>query len=192
MPAPVLGRRSRAADNSKLTGTDPLLEELHLKIWNKKELRPTLFQEVEITRAHYDALQNKLNGKHPDRDSRMYDGLGHDVLSDKLDILKAVFPVDNNLDRVDDNDNEVDAEINLLFSFTLRYLDLSTLKLGNESDRFPLSFFLRQEYDHISELINENPHKGTGSVIVSDQPGLPVSQRLTSLADIKARPCIST
>jgi hypothetical protein len=54
-----------------------------------------------------------------------YDGRSHDVLSDRLDILKPTTPAealsprhpDNNEDRVDDDDdletsNEVDSEIN--------------------------------------------------------------------------------
>ena len=64
--------------------------------------------------------------KYPYLNSRTYYGVGHDVLSDKLDILRAAFPVDKNLDRLDDNDNEVDAEINLLFPFTQVFRSVSS------------------------------------------------------------------
>jgi len=36
------------------------LEEVHSKIWNKKELEPELFRKVEITQAHYTELQKRL------------------------------------------------------------------------------------------------------------------------------------
>jgi hypothetical protein len=164
--------------------SDPWLEELHSTIWNREDLKPTLFRKVEVTRVHYDALQDSLNRKYPDRDLAQYDAIGHDVLSDKLDILKPTTPAealslrhpDDNEDRVGDDDdleasNEDDSEINSFFPFTLSYLDLSTLELKHKSYRFPLAFFLRQEYDHISKLINEHPQNSRGSVIISGQPG---------------------
>jgi hypothetical protein len=161
----------------------PWLEELHSKIWNREDLKPTLFRKVEVTRAHYDVLQDSLNRKYPDRTFAQYNGLSHNVLGDKLDILKSTPPEalspqhpDHSEDRVDDDDDlgasdEDDSEINSLFPFTLSYLDLSILELENMSDRFPLPLFLRQEYDHISNLINGHPRNGKGSVIVSGQPG---------------------
>ena len=148
------------------------------------DLAPKLFREVEVTRAHYDELQDRLNRKHPDRNSKQYDG--GLVLSDKLDILeRTAFPEallpqhsDHSEDRVDDDGVEAgsgngsDFEIDSFFPFTLRYLDLSALELKHRSDRFPLPLFRRQEYDNISELINENSSKNSyGSVMVSGQPG---------------------
>jgi hypothetical protein len=128
--------------------------------------------------------KDSLNRKYSDRDLEEYDGSSHDVLSDKLDILKPTIPAealsprhsDNNEDRVDDGDdleasNEVNSEISLFFPFTLSYLDLSTLELKNKSDRFPLPLFLRQEYD-ISEPIRKRPRNSKSSVIVSGQPGM--------------------
>jgi hypothetical protein len=153
------------------------LEELYSKIWNRGDLKPTLFREVEVTRAYYDALQNRLNQKYPDRGTKEYDGRTHDVLNDKLDILKrtTLAEAENHKDRVDDDhgleaSDEDDFEINSCFPFTLRYLDLSILGLENESDRFPLVLFRRQEYDHISNLIWKDPF-GLTVVIVSGQPG---------------------
>jgi hypothetical protein len=151
------------------------LKELYSKTWNLSDLRPTLFRTVEVTRAHYDKLQDSLNRKYPNRGSVKYDGRRHNVLSDKFDILRLAIPaealpprlLDNNEDRVDDDD----FEINSCFPFTLRYLDLSTLKLKNKSDRFPSPLFLRQEYDHISGLLDDGPQDSTGSTIVSGQPG---------------------
>jgi hypothetical protein len=154
---------------------EPWLKELHSKIWNRGDLKPTLFRTVEVTRAHYDELQDRLNRKYPNRDSDKYDGSFNNVLNDKLDILKlataaeALSPrlVDNDENRADDDDDE----INSFFPFTLTYLDLSTLELENMSFRIPLPLFIRQEYDHISRLINECPQSGLGSVIVSGEPG---------------------
>ena len=147
----------------------PWLKELYKKTWNKDAA--ALFRQVEVTRAHYDALQNNLNKKYPDRgsDSETYDGDRNDVLSDKLRILAA--PVHNNLDRVDDADNTDDDEINSLFPSTLKYLDLSTLQLEYQSNRFPPIIFLREEYNYISELIKKRPSNGRGSVVLSGQHG---------------------
>ena len=145
------------------------LTDMYERIWNNPAAKSILLREVEVTRAHYHALQNNLNKKYPGRDSETYDGLGHDVLSDKLRILAA--PVHNNLDRVDDADNSDDDEINSLFPFTLKYLDLSTLQLENESNRFPPIIFLREDYYHISELIKKRPLNGLGSVVLSGQHG---------------------
>ena len=171
-------------DSTLLQHPLPWLKELHSKIWNREDLKPTLFRKVEVTRAHYDALQDRLNRKYPDRDFEHHNDRCYDVLSDKLDILKLTTPAealsprhpDNNEDRVDDDDdmeasNEDDSEINSFFPFNLSYLDLSTLELKNKSHRIPLPLFIRHEYDHISKLINKRPRNGTGSVIISGQPG---------------------
>jgi hypothetical protein len=162
----------------------PWLEELHSRIWSREDLEQTLFRQVEVTRAHYDELQDSLNLKYPDRDSEEYNGDGHYVISDKLDILKRTIPAeassprhtDNNEDRVDDDDdmeasNEDDFEINSFFPFTLKYLDLSCLELENKSARLPSPLFRREEYDDISNLIKNKSQDGRGSVIVSGQPG---------------------
>jgi len=103
---------------------------------------------VEVTRAHYNALQDSLNRKYPDRVFEQYDGSFHDVLSDKLDIRKpttsaeALSPrhPDNNEGRADDDgdleaSNEDDSEIYSFFPCTLSYLDLSTPELENQSYR---------------------------------------------------------
>ena len=37
--------------------------------------------------------------------------------------------------------------------------------------RLPLPLFLRQEYDHISALIETRPRNGQGSVVITGQPG---------------------
>jgi hypothetical protein len=73
LSAPVLGKRSRATDDPKLTDL-PWLEEVHSKIWNRKDLRPQLFRNVDVTQAHYAALQKRLKELHSDRDSPDYDG----------------------------------------------------------------------------------------------------------------------
>ena len=137
-----------------------------------------------VTKAHYDELEKRLREQHPDRYLPEYDGAQHDVLSIKLDVLRLVFPAnafsprhpDNNEDQVDDGDhlaarNEDGSEISSLFPFALNFLDLSTLCLKDAPDRLPYPLFLREEYDHLSALIEKRPRSRNGSVIVSGQPG---------------------
>ena len=64
------------------------LTDLHTNIWKRGDLKPRLFRKVKVTRAHYDALQDNLKWKYLDRDLARYDGRSHQVLRDKLDILK--------------------------------------------------------------------------------------------------------
>ena len=165
-----------------LSALPPWLSELHSKIWDREDLKPILFRKVRVTQAHYDALQDSLNRKYPNRDLAQYDGEGRHVLSDKLDILNWTTPTEalsphhtnNNEDRAD-NDEEIKKgdsfEFESLFPFTLSFLDLSTLELKNTSDCFPSPLFIREEYNHISKLIDKYPQDGSGSVIVSGQPG---------------------
>jgi len=206
---PVLGKRSRAADDSKLTDL-PWLKEFHAKIWDRKRLKPQLFRKVEVTQAHYAALQKNLKKLYSDRDSPDYDSHCNDVLSVKLNLLRSLPPADPLLkqhpdDNDDDDDddsegsNEDDPEIKSLFPSILSFLDLSTLRLKDHiPSRLPLPLLLRQEYDDISKLIKERPQNSGGSVIVSGQPGtgeflFSLSHRvLTSLVGTKARPRIST
>ena len=177
----------------------PWLEEVHSKIWGRNDLEPELFRTVEVTRAHYDELQRRLKEQHPDRDTPTYDGRKHDVRSVKLDELRLVFPAansprhpDDNEDRVDDDDvpeasdddesgmdvdepeasNDGGSTADTIFPFTLCFLDLSTLGLrARVSHRLPSPLFLREEYNHISRLIEDEPVNSHGSVIVSGQPG---------------------
>jgi len=210
LSAPVLGKRSRAAYHPEFTDL-PWLEEVRSKIWNRNDLRPQLFRKLEVTQVHYIALQERLKELHPDRDSPDYDGTKPDVLRVKLDFLRSLTPAealslphpDDNVDDDDDSEasNEGDREIKSLFPSLLSFLDLSTLELReNMPDRLPLPLLLRQEYKHISELIKKESPSSGRSVIVSGQPGmgeflvsgLPASQDLTNIANIKARPPIFT
>jgi hypothetical protein len=164
----------------------PWLRELYKSIWDRKDLVPNHFRQAEVTRAHYDALQAKLNQKYADRDSAQYDSTRDLVVKDKLDILaEALHPDKDNSkihlnpdeeeDQVVDVDNpeatEGNFKIDALFPFTFRYLDLSSLGLKAWTSRFPLPLLIRKEYDHITELIDERPETASGSVIVSGQPG---------------------
>jgi len=68
--------------------------------------------------------------------------------------------------------NDGGSETNTIFPSTLHFLDLSILRLkAHISDRLPLPLLLRQEYDYISTLIENEPRNLYGSVIVSGQPG---------------------
>jgi len=171
-------KRRRLADNPG----PPWLEEVHSKIWNRKELEPELFRKVKVTQVHYTQLQTRLEAQHPDRNLPKYDGKKHDVSSVKVDFLRSITPSfprhhDNDEVQVDDDDdseasNEDRFEIDSFFPCTLRFLDLSTLNLKKHAPtHVPMPLFLRQEYDRISTLIKEEPRNGQGSVIVSGQPG---------------------
>ena len=119
--------------------------EIHSKIWGRKDLIPQLFRTVEVTQAHYTALQKRLKVLHSDRDSPDYDGSKPDVLRVKLDFLRSLTPAEalshpDDNDRVDDDDgseariedddpDKDDPEFKSLFPFILSFLDLSTLGL---------------------------------------------------------------
>ena len=169
LSAQVLGKRSRAADEPNLSDL-PWLKEIHSKLWNRDDLRPELFRTVEVTQAHYTALQDRLKKLHSDRDSPGYNGIKSDVLRVKLDFLRSFTPISPVPEASDKDD---DPEIGSLFPYTLKFLDLSTLKLKESAgQRFPLPLLLRQEYEDISELIKTLPQNSGGSVIVSGQPGI--------------------
>jgi hypothetical protein len=78
---------------------------------------------------------------------------------------------DQVVDLDDPEATEGDFKIDALFPSTFRYLDLSSLGLEAPTSRFPLPLLLREEYDHITRLIDEGPIAGSNSVIVSGQPG---------------------
>ena len=163
-------KRQRLADDS-----GPIwLEELHSKIWDKRELGPELFRTVTVTYAHFTQLQERLKQQHPDRDSPQYDGSLHNVQSVKLNFLQSIIALSP---RADDGDgsgasSENGPEIGLLFPFNLSFLDLSSLGLKKTCPtHIHLPLFLRQEYDHISTLIQKRPRNYQGTVIVSGQPG---------------------
>jgi hypothetical protein len=152
---------------------------------------------VKVTRAHYDELEKRLNEQHPYRNLPDYNGAKNDVQSIKLDVLRSTFPEqlrhpDSNEDRVHDDDDpeaideggsemhvddpeaidEDGSPIKTIPSFTLNFLDLSSLNLKEEPPKgLPLTIFLRREYDHISALIEKRPRNGQGSVVVSGPPG---------------------
>ena len=168
------------------------LEEVHSKIWNRKELEPELFRKVKVTQAHYTQLQMRLEAQHPDRDLPEYDGKDNDVLSVKLDFLRSIPPLFSHHPDNDDDDseasNEDPFEIDSFFPRTLNFFDMSTLSLKNNLPAYiPMPLFLRQEYNYISTLIEKEPRRNVNSVIVSGQPGtgevlvsLSVTQGLTS------------
>ena len=196
-----VGLPSRSYDTDSDSDDLPWLREVHSRIWNREELRPQLFRDVLVTQSHYDALQERLEEVHPDRDSPRYDGRKFDVQRIKHDILQFFTPAetlsprlpDNNRvrgvedvrNRGDDEDEDEDEdvrEIQSLFPSSLRFLDLSSLGLKKMlTPRFPSPLYLRQEYKVLSDLINEQPQNGRGSVMVSGQPG--TGEFLVSLSD---------
>jgi hypothetical protein len=166
---------------------EPWLYEVHSKIWGHQDLQSENFRKVEVTAAHYDALQKRLREQHPDRDSPNYDG-SNDVLSIKLEILNQTMPasalspfvqrahsgnkqilVQNDEDL--ESDGNDDAEFSSFLPATLKFLDLSSLKLQNELTRLFLPLFIREEYSLISQLLKKKSKNSSGSAIVSGQPG---------------------
>ena len=133
-----------------------------------------------VTRADYDALQNRLKEKYSDRDSPDYDGNKPDVLRVKLNFLLSLTQAEA-LSPRDPDDNgdpeareEDDTVLDSLFPSLLSFLDLSTLNLKEKKPpRLPLPLLLRKEYEDISDLliIKTYPQNNGGSVIVSGQPG---------------------
>jgi hypothetical protein len=87
--APVLGKRSRYSDGPKHTHL-AWLNEIHRNIWNQQSRRSELFREVNVTKADYTALQDRLKKLHSDRDEPDYDGSKDDVLSEKLNFLRPL------------------------------------------------------------------------------------------------------
>ena len=173
LSAPVLGKRSHAADDPQSTNL-AWLREVHSEIWNKKGRRSELFRKVTVTQADYAELQERLKVQHPDRDSPDYRS-DESVLSVKLKFLLSLTPEALSPDDDDNSEasNEDDAVLKSLFPSHLRFLDLSTLGLeAKVTGRFPLPLLLRQEYEDISELIKNEPQSSAGSVIISGQPGM--------------------
>ena len=185
------------------------LEGLRFNLWNKKDLEKEIFREVVVTKAHYVELERRLGEQYPDRDLPGYDGSVHDVRTIKHDVLDldiSALPQypDDNVDQVDhslEEGKEDVSDTNSLFPFTLKFLDLSTLDLKHMPQRLPYPLYIRNEYDDISNLIEDpsRPPTKYRSVILSGQPGtgeiLQLRPYLTGsnqLADIKARPRICT
>jgi hypothetical protein len=65
------------------------LNKLHSEIWNRQDLKPKLFRKVEVTRAHYDALEDRLNQKYKICGDKWYHAKSNNVLSEKLAILET-------------------------------------------------------------------------------------------------------
>jgi hypothetical protein len=174
---PVLGKGSHAAGDTVLNDL-AWLRELHSKIWHQKDRRPQLFRAVEVTQAHYAALQERLKERYPDRNSPDYYGNKPDVLSVKLDFLQSLTSADALSPRHSDGSHDPetsneDDETQLPFPCLLGFLDLSTLKLKHKAPaRLPSPLLLRQEYNYMSWLIGKRASNSGGSVIVSGQPGI--------------------
>ena len=100
---------------------------------------------------------------------------GDNVLSEKLKFLWSLSACPNDEDT-EASDNDVDMDSSRdddpeIFPFAFKFLDLSTLNLETISNRFPPQLLLREEYDHLSRLMDKGPPSGLNSFIVSGQPG---------------------
>jgi hypothetical protein len=179
-----IAKRCHLDEAQSLDNDVSWLRDLYKSIWGHKDLKPNHFWQVKVTRAHYDALQAKLNQKYTDCDSAQYDSIHDLVIKDKLDILAEALPPNKDNSKIhlnpDNEEDQVDVDnleategkfkIDALFPSTLQYLDLSSLSL-KETSWFPLPLLICEEYDHIMNLIDEGPETTSGSVIVSGQPG---------------------
>ena len=158
------------------------LKELHSKIWGRDDLTPTLVKRVEVTRAHYDQLQDILNRKYMGRDDAEYNG-AHNDLSDKLGFLWSLPEPDDteagdeasykddDMEASDEDDNveariedvEMDSshvdeyEIDSFLPYSFTFSDLLPLKLTVKTGRCTFPHLLREEYGHISRLIDAYP-----------------------------------
>jgi hypothetical protein len=154
---------------------DAWLPELHAKIWGREDRWQELHHTVEITAAHYDELQGRLDKLYPDRHTRRYQTSSERVLSTKLDILRNFQPppapelvahADNEQAEEENNDDD-DDELRSIFPVTIEYLDLSCLQLENTTLRMPLAFLIRDEYRILDDILDNLD----GSGIISGQPG---------------------
>ena len=133
---------------------------------------------MQVTRAHFTKLQERLVDRHLDRDSPGYNGKVHDVRSVKLGVLVPPRYPDIIDPEASDAEMDVDSPeasdkdrygIESPFPFTLKFLDLTPLGLRNVSSRMPSPLFVRQEYDDITALIEYGSENDP--VVVSGQPG---------------------
>jgi hypothetical protein len=147
------------------------LLELHEKLWKREDLRPNLFRKVDVTIERYNALVQRLQELHPNRALQHYDASASNVLTVKLECLQSVPSTspDNQPPR-SDND-AIDSELYSFLPNTMRFLDLSHLRLKSPPPRLPLPLLIRDDYDVISGMIDKRSKSSTGSVVVSGQPG---------------------
>ncbi|KAF8257274.1 hypothetical protein EI94DRAFT_1692741 [Lactarius quietus] len=140
----------------------PWLTELHSKIWNRVDLTQTLTRTVEVTEAHYTALQHRLNGLH--------DRMAINLV--KLNILHSLREAVPSLQDEVESDVSEARDNHKLFPSVFKYLDLAPLGLKAEvMSRFPLPLLIREDYEDMTKLIDKEPQNNSGSVIVSGQPG---------------------
>ena len=157
------------------------LAEVHSKTWKKKEeLERVLFREVEVTEAHFIKLQELLVDQYPDRNEPEYDGNDHNVESIKLDVLIPSRHPDNIHPEASNARMDVDSPeasdkdrygVDSPLPFTLKFLDMTPLRLEHVTPRMPSPLFVRQEYDDVTALIEHGPKFVNKPVIVSGQPG---------------------
>ena len=170
---------------------DPRLPELHTKLWKQEQLQPTLFHTVDVTRAHYAELQNRLNAAEEKRNSENY--ITKNIISIKLDILQIFVPdaaaavecdpevndPDINMkhegdsDEVDSDDDSYPDELFEFLPATIRYLDITPLQLQHHP-RISFPLLLRDEYDIMSNNLQDmQVFEGiAGSCLITGQPGI--------------------
>jgi hypothetical protein len=140
----------------------PWLEELHSKIWGGAET--TLIRTVKVTEEDYMALKRRVNGLRDRADLKL---AKHYI----LELLSTTEAPSNLQDEVENDDSEA-RDIYNLFPSIFTYLDLASLELKEKvTSRFPLPLLIRQDYNDMTKLIDDESRDSSGSVIVSGQPG---------------------
>jgi hypothetical protein len=155
------------------------LQELHKKLWNRKELHEELFRSVRLTLADCNKLQDSMAKLYPNREEKDYRAGTDGVLAAKLAVLQSTDnhsvtdhgPTGHDDDQTEGED-EIDEELCSLFPFTLEYLDLSSLHLQSLPPRMPLPLLIREEYHFLSRMLSHLPQDGRGSTIITGQPGI--------------------
>ena len=151
----ILNRKYMGRDDAKYDDNHNVLSDKLGLLWSlpaAKLLSPSHLDDTE-------ASDEDEDDEASDKDDDMETSGG--------DVDMKASDEDDDRDSSHDDDSEIDS----LFPFSFMFLDLSTLELKFESDRFTLPLLLREEYDHISRLIDKGPRGGRGSVILSGQPG---------------------
>lgn len=173
---------------ARLTSPDEIpdwLQELHKKIWNRKDLRQELFRSVTLTLTDYNRLQESMTKLYLNvQEEDCWNGTAG-VVTARLAALQSsnnclvtdhgphriVQPINHNDDQTE-GDDEVDEELGSLFPFALEYLDLSSLNLQSPPPCMPMPLLIRKEYHILSKMLNDLPQDGRGSAIITGQPGI--------------------
>ena len=153
----ILNRKYKGRDDANYNGNHNVLSDKLGFLWSlpaAKSLSPSHPDNTEAGDEDDD-----MEARYKDDDMEA----GHE--DDDVDVEPR--DEDDYMDSSLDDDYEIDS----FFPLSFKFLDLSTLKLTTMFNRCTFPLLLRKEYDHITRLIDECPRDGSGSIILSGQPG---------------------